>query len=148
MGVGNELCLDENVNEIANVHGVDLLKFAGSKSFTLLENIVITAGDYSPLRLKMVDGSYAVLSSDESKVIIKVPSKELKLDGFTAVIGGTLNLTVEFDLRKSMTNPVGLDHYFLKPRGVRLVDDSESATISGSVDADSLCALNASEIGG
>lgn len=142
----NELCVDDNEVVIANTLGIDLLAYPGSASFALLEDIMIPAGDYSQLRLSMSDGSYGLLE-DTSKVEIKVPSNELKLDGFTAAISGVSDLTVEFDLRKGMTNPVGQDHYILKPRGVRLVDNSSSAAISGRADALQLCSLSDPEVG-
>ena len=145
----NELCLDENEEVIGNTVGLDLLLVTGDNVFTLLENILIESGDYSQVRLMMADGSYGVFAYDDvTKVTIKVPSNELKLDGFIAPIGGELDLTAEFDLRKSMTNPVGQDHYILKPRGVRLVDNSESATIAGSVDMVSLCDFDYPEMVG
>lgn len=40
-----------------------------------------------------------------------------------------------------MINPVGLNYYFLKPRGVRLVDNSRSATILGNIDTSHFCTL-------
>jgi len=147
MIAANTLCLDESEEPLANTFGLNIKLFTGRKAFTLLEGSSILPGDYTQLRLIMADGSYGVLAEGGGKVAIKVPSNELKLDGFTAPIG-ELALTIEFDLRKSMTNPVGLDHYFLKPRGVRLVDDSESATIFGNVDANVLCGLNDANIGG
>lgn len=137
----NALCRDENETVIANRFGIDLLAYAGSDSFSLLENILIPAGEYSQLRLLMAEGSYVQLE-DKSKIKVEVPSNELKLDGFTAAIYGVSDLTVEFDLRKGMTNPVGQDRYLLKPRAVRLVDNSESAAISGSVDAKQICSLS------
>jgi len=142
----NELCVDDNEVVIANTLGIDLFAYPGGASFALLKDIIIPAGDYSQLRLGMSDGSYGLLE-DTSKVEIKVPSNELKLDGFTAAISGVSDLTVEFDLRKGMTNPIGQDHYILKPRGVRLVDNSTSATISGSADALQACSITSPEKG-
>jgi hypothetical protein len=81
----------------------------------------------------MSDGSFAINKETEEKIKVSVPSNELKLDGFTAVLGGIIDLTIEFDLRKGMTNPVGQSGYFLKPRGVRLVDNTESGHIWGTV---------------
>jgi hypothetical protein len=141
----NELCVDENDEVIENTLGIDLLAYSGSEAFLLLEDITIAAGDYSQIRLVMADGSYGLLT-DDSKVEVQVPSNELKLDGFTASISGVSNLTIEFDLRKGMTNPVGQDHYTLKPRGVRLVDNSESSAISGIVEAELFCSLDEPEV--
>jgi hypothetical protein len=84
------------------------------------------------------------------KIPIRVPSNELKLDGFTATLGGVTDLTIEFDLRKSMTNPNGQEGYILKPRGVRLVDNSASGHIDGSVSEallmNNLCAVAPQDI--
>ena len=45
--------------------------------------------------------------------------------------------TVEFDLRKSVVDPVGqTTTYFLKPRGVRLVANSDVGTLSGTISSD------------
>ena len=142
----NDSCTDSDGNVVANTRGIDLLTLAGMSSTELLTGIEITAGEYSQIRLTMNDLSYALVdinkdgvADDEDmdgvadKLPVRVPSGELKLDGFTAVAGGEVNLTVEFDLRKGMTNPVGQNGYILKPRGVRLVDNSVSGHIVGTV---------------
>jgi hypothetical protein len=67
------------------------------------------------------------------KISVSVPSNELKLDGFTATLGSAVNFTLEFDLNKAMTNPVGQSGYFLKPRGVRLVNNNQAGHIAGTV---------------
>jgi hypothetical protein len=130
----NELCLDDNDQVIANTAGIDLMQVTGSDSLTLLNDTLIAAGDYSQMRLIISNGSYALDTvQPANKIAVRIPSNELKLDGFTAAIGGELHFTLEFDLRKAMTNPVGQQGYILKPRGVRLVDNSEIGHISGSV---------------
>lgn len=129
----NELCLDNNDNVIPDTVGIDLLKYTGSDSIALVDNINIEAGDYSQLRLVMSDGSYGIDAQTSDKISVSVPSNELKLDGFTATIGGTVDFTLEFDLNKGMTNPVGQAGYFLKPRGVRLVNNNEAGHINGTV---------------
>jgi len=129
----NDLCLDNDEQVIPNTVGIDLMEYTGSDSINLVAGTVIDAGDYSQLRLVMSDGSYGIDSDTEEKISVSVPSNELKLDGFSATVGGVVNFTLEFDLRKSMTNPVGQDGYTLKPRGVRLVDNSEVGHITGTV---------------
>lgn len=134
---GNDQCTDDEGQPIANTIGIDLLEFTGHDSMVFLENAEIEAGEYGQLRLVMADGSYIMTDTNNDgeaeKVAIQVPSNELKLDGFTADAGGNLNFTVEFDLRHSMTNPVGQSHYILKPRGVRLVDNSAVGHLKGTV---------------
>lgn len=133
----NDLCTNEEGQPIANTIGINLLEFTGNDSMMFLEDTEIEAGQYGQLRLVMADGSYIMTDTngdgEAEKVSIEVPSNELKLDGFIADAGGNLNFTVEFDLRHSMTNPVGQEHYILKPRGVRLVDNSAVGHLKGTV---------------
>lgn len=140
----NDLCLDSNDDVIPNTVGINLFDYTGSDSITLLDGTTIDPGNYSQLRLVMSEGSYAIDATTDEKVKVVVPSNELKLDGFTATQGGVLDFTVEFDLRKGMTDPVGQDHYILKPRGVRLVDNSEAGHIEGTV-SETLLSNNADE---
>jgi hypothetical protein len=142
----NDLCTDSEGAVLANTRGVDLLTLAGMASTELLSGIEIGAGEYTQVRLAMSDASYAIVDLDQNgvaddadadgnpdKLPVTVPSSELKLDGFTANLGQQTDLTVEFDLRKGMTDPVGQPGYILKPRGVRLVDNSVSGHIQGTV---------------
>jgi hypothetical protein len=137
----NDVCVDENNNVLPNTVGVNLLDYTGSDSINLVQGISIEPGDYSQMRLIMSNGSYGIDTLTGNKIAIEVPSNELKLDGFTAALGDVIDFTLEFDLRKSMTNPVGKDNYFLKPRGVRLVDNNEVGHIEGSI-AEALLANN------
>ena len=129
----NDLCLDNSGDVIPNTVGLDLLQYKGSDSIALVDGISIEAGDYTQLRLIMSDGSYGIDAQTSDKISVSVPSNELKLDGFTATLGGTVDFTLEFDLNKGMTNPVGQAGYFLKPRGVRLVNNNEAGHINGTV---------------
>jgi len=133
MIAANDLCLDNSGDVISNTVGLDLLQYTGSDSITLVDGISIEAGNYTQLRLIMSDGSYGIDAQTTAKISVSVPSNELKLDGFTATLGGTVDFTLEFDLNKGMTNPVGQAGYFLKPRGVRLVNNNEAGHIDGTV---------------
>lgn len=139
----NNLCLDNGGDVIPNTVGLDLLQYTGSNSIALVDDVSIEAGNYTQLRLIMSDGSYGIDALTTAKISVSVPSNELKLDGFTATLGGTVDFTVEFDLNKGMTNPVGQAGYFLKPRGVRLVNNNEAGHIDGEVSEtlliDNLC---------
>lgn len=142
----NDMCTDSTGAVVANTRGVDLLSVTGMQSAGLLNDIEINPGDYNQIRLVMSPLSYATVDMDNDgvaddndqdgepdKVPVRVPSNELKLDGFTATLGGVTNLTVEFDLRKGMTNPTGQEGFILKPRGVRIIDNSTSGHIVGTV---------------
>ncbi|MCJ8319342.1 MAG: DUF4382 domain-containing protein [Colwellia sp.] len=121
----NDLCLDDNNNVIANTAGINLIDFIKSDSINLITGTVIDVGEYTNLQVAMSEGSYGIDSKTGEKIKVSVPSNILQLDGFTAAIGGVINFTLEFDLRKSMTNPVGQEGYVLKPNGIRLVDNSK-----------------------
>ena len=57
---------------------------------------------------------------------------EIQLDGFT--LNQTDNdFVLEFDLKKSLVDPQNNEEIFLKPRGVRLQNLSESQEIEGTV---------------
>jgi len=133
MITANNLCIDNSGGVIPNTVGIDLKQYTGSDSIALVDSISIEAGNYTQLRLIMSDGSYGTDAQTSEKISISVPSNELKLDGFTATLGGTVDFTLEFDLNKAMTNPVGQAGYFLKPRGVRLVNNNEAGHIVGTV---------------
>jgi hypothetical protein len=133
MIAANDLCLDSSGGVIPNTVGIDLKQYTGSDSIALVDGITIEAGDYTQLRLIMSNGSYGIDAQTSEKISVSVPSNELKLDGFTATLGGTVDFTLEFDLNKAMTNPVGQAGYFLKPRGVRLVNNNEAGHIDGTV---------------
>ncbi|KUE78226.1 hypothetical protein ATO46_11070 [Aeromonas schubertii] len=129
---------------------IDLLKYQGSASRNLLAGQSVSAGEYSQMRLTVLDGREAanqfddgtpysyVQQDDDTIKPLEVPSSELKLDAFTIAANGTSSFTTEFDLRHSMVLPGHLQYYKLKPRGVRLVNNSEAATLSGSI-AGGLC---------
>jgi len=133
MITANDLCLNNNGSVIPDTVGIDLRSYTGSNSVALVEGITIEAGSYTQLRLIMSDGSYGIDKESGEKISVSVPSNELKLDGFTATLGSTVDFTLEFDLNQAMTNPVGKAGYFLKPRGLRLVNNNEAGHIEGTV---------------
>ncbi len=125
---------------------INLLEYQGESALQVLSDEEITAGNYTQMRLSVLeDGTYSdgtpyshVVTDLGSVEGIRVPSGELKLDGFTVSENATQAYTLEFDLRKSMV--LNANGYQLKPRGVRLVDNESVATISGTVEVGSqLC---------
>lgn len=114
---------------------IDLLQYQGDAFVEIVSATEIPLGTYSQLRLVVTDDSY--ISTDIGTFDLAVPSGELKLDGFVALPNVEAAYTVEFDLRKSVVDPVGqTTTYFLKPRGVRLVANSDVGTLSGTVSSD------------
>lgn len=126
---------------------IDLLAYQGSKTRQLLDSQDVVAGEYSQMRLEILDGTQSenqydngapysyVLQDDGVIKPLEVPSNELKLDAFTIAANGTSIFTTEFDLRHSMVLPGHEEHYKLKPRGVRLVNNTEVATVKGTVNS-------------
>lgn len=125
---------------------IDLLQLTGNVSEKLLDEVSLPVGDYEWIRLGVLaehDGeldSFIELS-DGSQKELRVPSGSetgLKLNhGFTVSANSNTNFTIDFDLRKSITNPPGLDGALLKPT-LRLVDNLEVGSIMGTVSADLL----------
>jgi hypothetical protein len=128
------------------IRQIDLLALEGGGSELILDQVEVPAGRYEWLRLK-VNAERGVII-DDSFIEFEGPLQEslwipsgyetgLKLvSGFVVPAGGHADFTVDFDLRKSVTNPEGsyLD-YILKP-ALRIIDNSQVGSIAGTVDAE------------
>jgi hypothetical protein len=125
---------------------IDLLALQGGGSSLLLNGLQVEAGQYNWIRL-LVDAEKGILDSylqavvDDSgtRTSLWVPSGSqtgLKLNhSFVISAGGNTDFTIDFDLRKSITNPVGQENdYILKP-SLRIVDNNLVGEISGTVAA-------------
>jgi hypothetical protein len=115
---------------------IDLLALTGTDSELLLDEVEVPAGRYNWVRLAVdadedgVTDSYIDLD-DGSRHELEVPSGAetgLKLvSGFRVPAGGEASFTLDFDLRKSVHEPMGAgDSFKLRPT-LRIVDnDSDS----------------------
>lgn len=127
---------------------INLLPLQNGRTSMLLDGVTLPAGSYEWLRLIVdnetnVRDSYIVIDGNECELRIPSGSESgLKMiRGFTLPAGGTLALTADFDLRKSIHAPPGqqgsgtncTQAYLLKPV-LRLVQDSEVGAITGKVD--------------
>jgi hypothetical protein len=127
---------------------IDLLALQGSAYESLLTDEEVPAGQYEWIRLHVnaehdgVLDSYIELETG-NQLELFVPSGSqtgLKLvDGFAIEAEGSANFTIDFDLRKSIVLPPGLAGAILKPT-LRLVDNSVSGSIAGTVDAELITA--------
>ena len=137
-------------DENGDPRSIDLLALPGAQFEVIVEDTSIPVGDYNQIRLSVTDDSYIVM--DEGTYPIRVPSGELKLDGFTAQPNFDAAYTIEFDLRKSLVDPVGQPLIMLKPRGVRLVLNDDVGTLEGTVDSalvmDEMCATKTDMLSG
>lgn len=122
---------------------IDLLALTGTHSDNLLDEVTVDAGRYEWVRLKVdanedgVMDSYITLT-DGSQHELEVPSGDqsgLKLhNGFVVPAGGSASFTVDFDLRKSVHEPMdAADSYKLRPT-LRIVDNAHVGAIAGTVD--------------
>lgn len=128
--------------DFAEPKSIDLLQLQGSASEGLLTDQVVASGNYEWIRLHVNATEDDVMDSymemgDGSQIELYVPSGSqtgLKLvNGFTIAAGGGVDFTIDFDLRKSITNPGGMPSAILKP-ALRIVDNMTVGSIAGSVD--------------
>ncbi|MEO7557475.1 MAG: DUF4382 domain-containing protein, partial [Gammaproteobacteria bacterium] len=95
---------------------IDLLALNGGGSEILLDQVTLPAGNYNFLRLKVnaqndgVNDSFIELD-DGSVHELTIPTADTRGlqigNHFTIAAGGESDFTVDFDLRKSVTNPPG-----------------------------------------
>lgn len=123
---------------------INLLDFQGGRVAQLFEGEEFPAGQYEWIRLHLDEDPYVVEASDpnQTRIFLFVPSgvqTGLKLQGgFVIPAGGSVDFTIDFDVKKSIFNagakaPTGQDKYMLEPTH-RLVDNVEAGSIVGEVD--------------
>jgi hypothetical protein len=134
---------------------LNLLDYQGGATASLLHNETLAAGDYEWIRL-LVDasreaGGSNIVMDNGAEHDLYVPSGSqtgLKLvSGFTVPVNESVAFTIDFDLRKSIVvtgqqNPT----YMLKP-ALRLVDNSQVGSITGSVSSTTVSSLGSCETG-
>lgn len=123
---------------------IDLLQLQGGK-WTGLFDETVTAGHYSWIRLELdLDQSYIQIAGAQH--VLRCTSCEnagYRINrSFDVKPGGaTLALMLDFDVRKSITDPNGASpDYILRPT-VRLIEVAASGAISGTVDATLISSL-------
>lgn len=130
-------------------NSIDLLDQQGTQRAMLLEGATVPAGEYEWLRLKVnaepnFDDSYIAINGERCE--LRIPSGAqtgLKvIRGFTVGVGTVTDMTIDFNLGKSVVQPPGQradeltcdgQAYLLKPV-LRVVDNLQVGTISGIVD--------------
>ena len=120
---------------------IDLLSYQNGESYFLTEK-EMPADTYDEIRLVLdmsQEGTY-ILYKDGAKQQLKVPSGSqsgYKVKGeFVVPIGGVVNLTLDWDLRKAIVKAGNSGMYILKPT-VRLIANNDASMIRGEV-ADSI----------
>lgn len=129
---------------------LDLLEYQEGRAALLLDGVTLPAGRYEWVRLIVdtqqdVRDSYIVLTTGE-ECELRVPSgaeSGLKLNrGFTLPADGSVALTIDFDLRKSIHAPPGqrgttaecAQGYLMRPT-LRIVDNANVGAIAGTIDS-------------
>ncbi|HEB27302.1 MAG TPA: DUF4382 domain-containing protein [Porticoccus sp.] len=125
---------ENRVIEFDNPQTINLLDYQGEDRVLLLDNEIIAAGAYQWIRLG-VDESASYIEVDGMQYGLEIPSGDesgLKMNrGITIGAGSSSDFTIDFDLRKSVTQE-GTGDYKLRPT-LRLVDNLEVNTINGTV---------------
>lgn len=115
---------------------IDLLQLQGDSTVLLLDNQTVTGGTYSWIRLKVNESaSYLVNSTGQHSLTIPSGNETgLKLvSGFNVPADGSVAVTIDFDLRKSVLEPAtNSTAYKLKPT-LRLAQNDKAGHISGAV---------------
>lgn len=120
---------------------INLMDYQNGETVTLLDNVTLPAGKHNWVRLILNDapglGPGYITLLNGSQLDLRVPSGAetgLKLhSGFIVAADNHTNYTIDFDLRKSVHDPVGSSDYILRP-SLRIMDDSQVGTLSGTVD--------------
>ena len=141
--------------DFATPKTLDMMVLQGTARAMLLDGESVPAGDYEWMRLKVnadpaVRDSFVTIGGQECEM--RIPSGAetgLKLvRGFTVGVGTVTDFTIDFDLRKSVVQPPGQradadtcngQVYLLKP-ALRMVDNLQVGTISGTIDSSLLSA--------
>jgi hypothetical protein len=127
-----------DVDNPENLENINLLDLQNGSVESLISDQELPAGEYEWIRLKLGDEStFSVIDDNGGTNGLFVPSGDqrgLQTSGFVVPAGESVSFTIDFDVRKSLINPPGLNRYLLKPV-LRLVDNSEVGSIYGSVDS-------------
>lgn len=135
---------------VSSPRQLDLLQYQQGRAALLLDGVTLPAGSYEWVRLIVdnqpnVRDSYITLTTGQ-ECELRVPSgaeSGLKLNrGFTLPADGSVALTIDFDLRKSIHAPPGqqgstpdcTQAYLMRPT-LRIVDDANVGAIAGQVDS-------------
>jgi hypothetical protein len=136
------------LNPLSPAQSLNLLEFQDGRAAVLVNDAVLPAGRYEWIRLVVdnvpnVRDSYVMANGAECELTVPSGAESgLKMNrGFTLPADGSVALTVDFDLRKSLHAPPGqksmmetcTQGYLLRPT-LRLVQDSEVGAIAGTVD--------------
>jgi len=142
--------------EFDSAKSLNLLDLQGGETESFLNNESVPAGDYEWMRLNIVADNISVKNAEtgETKSVF-VPSgaqRGVQTSGFTVSAEGNRDFTIDFDVKKSIIDRGGNQaqkegiqagpektnaDFILRPT-LRLVDNLDVGSISGSVDVSTL----------
>lgn len=135
---------DENSGEHSReTVSIDLLQYQGENALEIIRGQNLDPDTYTQINLKIrndtLNDSY-VINANGEQVRLDVPEDTLQLPGFT-LRSSDANSTwvIEFDLRTALTfDATPQARYTLNARGIRIQNEATSATLSGTLDLNTL----------
>jgi len=120
------------VEELNETRVINLLDLQDGNS-TLISQTELPTGRINQVRFVINEAeTFIELKNEDDNVSLTVPSGEEKVvGGFVVPAGGDVNITADFDVRKSLVLHNGV--YSLKPT-IKIVDNSQVGEVSGTVD--------------
>ncbi len=121
---------------------LDLLDLQNGLRDLLLDGEQLPAGQYNWIRLLVTakaDGVYdSYITINDNQYELSIPSGDesgLKLNRpFTVLEDQTTDLTIDFDLRKSVHLPMNGDSVYVLRPTLRLVDTAAAGSVAGTID--------------
>ena len=122
------------VEELNETRVINLLDLQDGNSTLLVSQTELPTGRINQVRFVINEGMSFIELNNSNTITtepLTVPSGEEKVvGGFVVPAGGDVNITADFDVRKSLVNNGG--NYKLKPT-IKIVDNSQVGEVSGTV---------------
>lgn len=119
------------VEELNETRVINLLELQDGNSTLLVSQTELPTGRINQVRFVINKAETFIELANEGNVSLTVPSGEEKVvGGFVVPAGGDVNITADFDLRKSLV--LDAKGYKLKPT-IKIVDNSQVGEVSGTV---------------
>ena len=124
------------VEELNETRVINLLDLQDGNSTLLVSQTELPTGRINQVRFVINEAETFIELKNDGNVSLTVPSGEEKIvGGFVVPAGGDVNITADFDLRKSLVLHTNGTKYSLKPT-IKIVDNSQVGEISGTVNVD------------
>lgn len=116
---------------------INLLDYQGSQALALLSDETVVGGKYSWVQLN-IDTSKSYIYIGPNRYRLAFPDGEAKNrsrinESFTLEQDGTIALTIDVDLRRSILEPLTVGGAYRLIPSFRMVENSKSGTIKGTV---------------